>query len=96
MRMFDPISFIVGLPIKESKEKRGITLDSDAMALLNVKEGDVVYATKGERFGILYSPEIELKVIRALPQDIGKKIVRLTSDVEDFRPGDSILVYTKG
>lgn len=93
--MFDPLSFIVGLPLKESKEKKGITLDPDAMALLGVKEGDTVYATKGERLGILYSPEIELRVIKALPQDIGKKIVRLTTDVEDFRPGDSILVYTK-
>ncbi|MEM3368881.1 MAG: hypothetical protein QXP88_02180 [Thermoproteota archaeon] len=48
-----------------------------------------------QRFGILYSPEIELRVIGALPQDKGKKIVRLTSDVEEFRPGDTILVYTK-
>ncbi|MBO3757795.1 MAG: hypothetical protein JTT14_01635 [Candidatus Brockarchaeota archaeon] len=93
--MFDPISFIVGLPIKESKEKRSITLDSYAMTLLGVKEGDVVHTTKRACFGISYSPEIELRVIGALPQDKGKKIVRLTSDVEEFRPGDTILVYTK-
>lgn len=93
--MFDPISFIVGLPIKESKEKKGITLDPFAMALLKVKEGDMVYATKGERLGILYSPEVELRVISALPQDVGKKIVRLTGDVEGFHPGDPILVYTR-
>jgi len=93
--IFDPISFIVGLPLKEEKKERSIALDPVTMKILNVKEGDIVYATKGERFGILYSPEIELRVIKGLPQDYGKRIVRLTSDVEEFQPGDTISVYTK-
>ena len=90
-----PLIFTVGFSLKDSKQKRSVSLDPVAMEVLGVKEGDTVYATKGEMLGIFLSTEVKLKVTKALPQDRGKKIVRLTGDVEEFQVGDTIMIYTK-
>ncbi len=90
--MIDTLSFVVGFTLRGSKERSGITLDPVAMELLGVKEGDAVYVTRGEIFGLARSREVRLKAVKSLPQDIGKKIVRLTEDVQEFQHGDQIMV----
>lgn len=89
------LNFVVGHHLRDSRHKKTIALDPIAMELLGIEENDSVYAIKGEVFGIPLGKEVELTAIRALPEDIGKKVVRLSSDVTEFRLGESIIVYVK-
>ena len=89
------LNFVVGSPIKGGSSKvRSIGLDHTAMMVLNVKEGDLVNVTKGQWLGMPRSPQITVKVIQALPQDKGKKIVRFTDDVLEFSHGEEVMVYS--
>lgn len=93
--MTGPLEFVLGFPIRGSGRTKAIALDRDAMELLGVKEGDIVYVGKRELFGIPLRPEVALRVFLTPPEDVGKRFARLTEDVTDFEYGDCVLVYSK-
>jgi len=93
--MTGPLEFILGFPIRGSGKTKAIALDRDAMELLGIKEGDVVYVGKRELFGIPIRPEVALRAFPLPPEDTGKRFARLTEDVTDFEYGDCVLVYSK-
>lgn len=93
--MAGPLEFIIGFPIGGSGRSKSIALDPAAMALLGVKEGDIVYVGKRELFGIPLKPEVPLRVFAILPEDFGKRLARLTEDVADFKYGGHVLVYSR-
>ncbi len=91
--MISALTFVVGFSLKQSKTKNAIALDPVAMELLGVKEGDKVQVTRGQLLGLTIGRAVELAVIKGNPEDFGKRIVRLSEDVQGFSHGDTVILH---
>ncbi|MBO3803416.1 MAG: hypothetical protein JTT11_06025 [Candidatus Brockarchaeota archaeon] len=69
-----------------------IRLDSVAMEILQVKEGEKVLVTAIPRFGLPPGRQTRVRVVKAKAVDEGKGVVRLSSDIQDFSVGERVVV----